>query len=216
MTRRISNHRRHEANVPASTPTPAASPAYLHRQHCGQSRRPPRCTTYHFHPHPPPWVTGVVDLPCHHLHNSARLESEQHGVRGTSPHSLRFSRGVCVRLWGGTFFRLPPLLNPFPVAWDRQSREDSVSVGAESLERACASRMDRRLSVPSTSTAGKALDSGCRAAYLQLPSAAPRQTTGVRPMDPMCFSLLRLQAPETCTIISVQAQLSQPSLALKP
>lgn len=57
--------------LPPQQPPPAASPAYLHRQHCGQSLRPPRYTTYHIHAHPPPWVTGVVDLPCHHL--SAQL-----------------------------------------------------------------------------------------------------------------------------------------------
>jgi hypothetical protein len=61
----------------------------------------------------------------------------------------------------------------------------------------------------------QSVDSGCRAAYLHLPSAAPRQTTGVRPIDEMCSSLLSLRAPETCTIVYGQTQLSQPSLALK-
>ncbi|KAL6883015.1 hypothetical protein HDV57DRAFT_469443 [Trichoderma longibrachiatum] len=52
------------------------------------------------------------------------------GERGTAPHSLRFSQGVCVRLWGGTFFffSTPSAFEPLPNGMGRTDRaERSVS-----------------------------------------------------------------------------------------
>lgn len=60
------------------------------------------CTTYHFHPHRPPWVTGVVDLPSH----QRRLCTILHN-RSTSPHSpprTRCGRGRLCTNVGCKFF----------------------------------------------------------------------------------------------------------------
>ncbi|KAL6866870.1 hypothetical protein J3F83DRAFT_132989 [Trichoderma novae-zelandiae] len=113
-----------------------------------------------------------------------------------------FLGGVCVRLWGGTFFSTPSAFEPLPNGMGRTDRADRRANKGRTGVWLCPIR-------PAS------VDSGCRAAYLHLPSAALRQTTGVRPIDEIGSALLSLQAPETCTIIFRQTQLSQPSLALK-
>lgn len=84
------------------------------------------CTTYHFHPHRPPWVTGVVDL-----HNSAppkKYFSSQSASHTRGPGRQRTNVGWYLfprhpldsggyRAWSSIL-----LLDPFPMAWDGMAR----------------------------------------------------------------------------------------------